>query len=150
MYAMPGISYDTIARNLCSAVEELYRKEPDIDSFSSETRQTEWNLAAHLGPEILTYFTGYSYDIDVMKIHHNNKRPDIIIHKRGTNDYNLLVVEVKREGSEADAEDDKRKIEEYWFSDRLHYRFGATVNLKVDHVPDIRVFDNQREVSGEI
>src|SRR6266508_26453 len=94
-------SADTIKELLHAAVTDLYRNESDIDQFSSETGQTEWNLAAHLAPEILKYFDGYSYDIDVMKISHQNKRPDIIVHRRGPETkYNFLVVEVKREGSE--------------------------------------------------
>src|SRR5262245_24198088 len=87
---------DTIEKALHSAVADLYRNEPDIDCFSSETAQTEWNLAAHLAPEIVKHFQGYSYDIDVLKVNYSNRRPDIIIHRRGPETrYNLLVVEVK-------------------------------------------------------
>ena len=70
-------SRDTIEKVLHSAVADLYRNEQDIDRFSSQTAQTEWNLAAHLAPEIAKYFNGYSYDIDVMKVNYSNRRPDI-------------------------------------------------------------------------
>jgi hypothetical protein len=104
-------SSDVIKRILRAAVADLYRKEPDIDRFSPETAQTEWNLAAHLAPEIAKYFEGYSYDLDVMKVYHDNRRPDIIIHRRGSDTkYNLLVVEVKRNGLEADLLDDARRV----------------------------------------
>jgi len=71
-----SFSRDTIKRALHSAVADLYRNEPDIDRFSSQTAQTEWNLAAHLAPEIVKYFNGYSYDIDVIKVNYRNRRPD--------------------------------------------------------------------------
>jgi hypothetical protein len=136
-------SPDTIRRALHSAVADLYRNEPDIDRFSSQTAQTEWNLAAHLAPEIVKYFRGYSYDIDVMKVNYGNRRPDIIIHRRGPETkYNLLVVEVKREGSTKDIRSDTRKIQDYWFSEGLQYQFGATVNLKAGGPADITVFAN--------
>ena len=137
------LSADTIERALRSAVADLYQNEPDIDRFSSETAQTEWNLAAHLAPEIVKYFEGYSYDIDVTKVNYGNRRPDIIIHRRGSEtEYNLLVVEVKREGSQADINRDFEKVQYYWFSDGLQYRFGATINLKAGDSSDIKVFGN--------
>ena len=49
------VSPDTIEGTLYSAVADLYRNEPDIDRFSSETAETEWNLATHLAPEIVKY-----------------------------------------------------------------------------------------------
>jgi hypothetical protein len=135
-------TFETVEEALHSAVADLYRKERDIDQFSSETKQTEWNLAAHLAPEIVNYFKGYSYDIDVTKVNKRMRRPDIIIHKRGSeNKYNLLVVEVKREGSTTDIERDAEKIRKHWFSEPLRYRFGATINLRAGN-PDIRVFYN--------
>ena len=37
---------------------------------------------------------GYSYDIDVTKVNYGNRRPDIIIHRRGSDaKYNLLPEE---------------------------------------------------------
>src|SRR5690348_13141409 len=106
-------SPDTIEKALHSAVADLYSNEPDIDHYSSETAQTELNLAAHLTPEIVKYLMGHSYDIDVMKVNYNYRRPDIIIHRRGSEvKYNLLVVEVKREGSARGIRNDAAKIQD--------------------------------------
>lgn len=140
------LTRDIIKGILRSAVAKLYQKEPDINCFSSETGQTEWNLAAHLAPEICKYFNGYSYDIDVVKPHLGNRRPDIIIHKRGTNTQNLLVVEVKRNGSPTATDEDADKIREHWFSVRLAYKFGATINLTTDQQPGVEVFENSRHL----
>jgi hypothetical protein len=140
----PEYSIAAIERYLHAAVADLYRTEPDLDDFSSETDQTEWNLTAHLAPHIVRYFKGYSYDVDVAKVNLGNKRPDIIIHKRGPDTKNnLLVIEVKRKRSRTAVRSDAEKIREYWFSERLHYRFGATINLWADRHPDIEVFSNE-------
>jgi hypothetical protein len=139
---------DLIVDILRSAVTDLYQNESDINCFSSETGQTEWNLAAHLAPEVAKYFEGYSYDIDVMKVNHHNRRPDIIIHRRGANTaYNLLVVEVKRDGSTTETAEDAKKIREHWFSAGLAYKFGATINLITDQQADIEVFHNAKHPS---
>lgn len=123
------LSAGEIERLLRRATADLYTKESDIGSFTSETAQTEWNLVAHLAPEIVKYFEGYSYDIDVMKVNLQNKRPDIIIHKRGTNNWNLLVIELKRDATETAIRGDAKKIEDFWHGVRLKYLFGATINL---------------------
>jgi hypothetical protein len=137
-------SPDTIERILHLALADLHRNEPDIDSFSSETNQTEWNLVAHLAPEIVKYFESYSYDLEVTKVNHGNRRPDIIIHRRGSGPkYNLLVVEVKRGGSEGDMFTDAKKIQDHWFSEGLQYQFGATINLKPRNLAEISVFPNR-------
>jgi hypothetical protein len=51
--------------------------------------------------------------------------PDIIVHVRGTDDHNLLVLEVKKPGG--DIEYDERKLRA--FRDQLRYRHAAHVIL---------------------
>jgi hypothetical protein len=136
-------SLEEVAQAVESAVGDLYTAEPDIHSFSPLSGQTEWNLAAHLAPEVVKYFEGYSYDVEVMKLPYDFRRPDIIIHRRGPEArYNLLVIEVKRDGSASEIREDTAKIQEYWFGERLRYRFGATINLRTRKPDDIDVFDN--------
>ena len=78
-----------------------------------------------------------------MKVNYSNRRPDIIIHRRGPETkYNLLVVEVKREGPARGIRDDATKIQDYWFSEGLQYQFGATINLKAGNSADVTVFAN--------
>ena len=82
-----------------SAAYNLFRNQPNIFEFTSETGQTEWNLTHHLANEIHKLLPDYDCDLDVTKRNYDNRRPDIIFHKRGTNRYNLLVIEVKKDGS---------------------------------------------------
>lgn len=64
----------------------------------------------------------------------NGTYPDLIIHKRGSNDYNLLVMEFKTYWND-NREDDKKKIKE--FVDPLgeyKYRLGISVLIKEDRI----------------
>ena len=66
--------------------------------------------------------------------------PDIIVHQRGTNDHNLLIIEAKKAYRNNDAIDhDRAKVEA--FASDLRYRFGAVVVFKVTHEnPECRAF----------
>jgi hypothetical protein len=64
-----------------------------------------------------------------------NFYPDIIIHKRGTNKHNLLVIEAKKEGN--DTSFDEEKLKAFTELDGVHhYKFnlGALVTIDIgDH-----------------
>ena len=53
--------------------------------------------------------------------------PDIIVHKRGTNDQNLLVVEVKKASSAISSKYDFEKLRA--FKAELRYAFAAHVTI---------------------
>ncbi|MGO9175599.1 MAG: hypothetical protein ACLQED_05585 [Desulfobaccales bacterium] len=135
---------DDIKEKLERAVKNLFAKQPDIYGFTSQTSQTEWNLAHHLANEIHDEFNEYNCDLDISKPNYDNRRPDIIIHKRGSHTSNLLVIEVKRDGQPYGTEGDINKIKEVWFNIDLNYRFGATINLKRDMTYEINVIKNNR------
>ena len=120
----------------------LFRNQPNIYDFTSETGQTEWNLAHHLANEISSLLPGLDCDLDVTKRNIEDRRPDMIFHKRGNNRHNFLVIELKRDGTRQGLCDDTRKIREDWFSQPLAYKFGALINLKHQYEPEIEVFEN--------
>lgn len=124
------------------AIETLFVNQPDIYEFTPETRQTEWNLAHHLANEIHPLFPELSCDLEVSKPNLENRRPDIILHRRGIQDHNFLVVEVKRDGIEEEIRSDIEKIRTYWFGQPLRYQFGAVVNLKSDKSWHVQVLSN--------
>ncbi len=49
------------------AVGALFANQPNIYRFTSETNQTEWNLAHHLANEIHKEFNEFDCDIDISK-----------------------------------------------------------------------------------
>ena len=61
-----------------------------------------------------------------------NIYPDIIIHKRGTNKLNILIIElIKSTNNDAKSiQLDKLKLQAYT-NQRLKYRLGAYINLSV-------------------
>ena len=122
------------------AVKNLFMGQPNIYKFTPETGQSEWNLAHHLANEIHRFFPRYDCDLDIIKCNFEDKRPDIIFHKRGGHKSNFLVIEIKRDKGSVEIADDIRKIKSYWFKYPLNYKFGAVVNLKKDKTSEMQVF----------
>lgn len=75
---------DELNRILEAAVYNLLQNQPNLFDFTSETNQTEWSLAHHLANEIHRFFPELDCDLDVTKSNYDNRRPDIIFHKRET------------------------------------------------------------------
>src|ERR1700732_1649453 len=117
-----------VAKCICSALHNLFRAQPNLSKFvPQDTDEREPNLSFHLANELWKYFFWLDCDFDVTKAAHCDKRPDIILHKRGSHLLNFLVVEVKRASNRDGVEEDIRKIKEEWFAGNLRYDFGASV-----------------------
>ena len=127
---------------LMQAIINLFAHQPNIFQFTPQTGQTEWNLAHHVANELCKFFPSLDHDLDVVKPDYGNLRPDIIFHKRGTHESNLLVVEMKRDGDPWEIDSDTEKIKAHWFRNPLHYRFGAVVDLRTNGNHEIRVLEN--------
>ncbi|MFJ1105234.1 hypothetical protein [Bacillus albus] len=110
-----------------SSIKNLFQNQPDIFVNTRYTSFTEWNLNYHLSNEIAKYIFWLNVDLDVSKRNYNNRRPDIIFHKRRTNSLNYLVVELKK--SENDNQSDICKLKEDWMREPLNYRYGAYINI---------------------
>ncbi len=66
--------------------------------------------------------------------------PDVVVHRRGCNDSNLLVIEMKkknRRANQTDMECARQRIRA--FRAQLHYKMGALVVCEVGSRPDIYV-----------
>lgn len=110
-----------------SSIINLFQNQPDIFENTDQTNFTEWNLNYHLSNEIAKYIFWLNVDLDVTKRNYQNRRPDIIFHKRKTNTLNFLVVELKK--SRNDNQSDINKIIEEWMRKPLNYRYGVYVNI---------------------
>jgi hypothetical protein len=130
----------SIESKLRAAAESLCAAQPNLFGFTAATRQSEWNIAAHYAEEVAALFPGYDMDRDVIKHRMRKKRPDIIIHSRGTHARNYLVIEVKRHKKDVAAE--KEKIRTTWFRAPLKYRYGAVVVLNGTGPADVTVMRN--------
>lgn len=123
-----------------AAVQDLFIQQPDILNTTSQTTMTEWNIAHHLSNSIKKYLFWYDNDNDVVKRHYDNKRPDMIFHKRISNANNFLVVELKM--GDVINDNDVTKIKEDWFNGELHYSFGACISINRSDNYILQVFEN--------
>jgi len=137
---------DIISNILNSAIIDLFEEQPDILDTTSQTTMTEWNIAHHLSSNIKKYLFWLDNYNDVVKRHHQNKRPDIIFHKRKRSKYNYLVVEVKK--NEEISRDDIQKIQEDWFAGELNYSYGACISFGSGQRYQIKLFKNGE--AGEV
>jgi hypothetical protein len=87
---------------LTAKLEAVAQSVPiSIFSFSDGTHATEWNTAFHFAVLLQLAFPEYDCDFDVSKVHEASgyyRRPDIVLHKRGTVK-NFLVIEMKMHGN---------------------------------------------------
>ena len=76
----------------------------------------------------------------------NGTRPDMIIHERGTNNHNLLVVEFKSEkGLRRTVYNDLIKLEDFTSPYIYNYQLGVLVKL-LKEKPDYSFFKKGKEV----
>ena len=118
---------EILKRIIESSVVELEKKQPDILISTEQTTMTEWNLGHHYANELSKYIFWLNNDIDVVKRNYNNRRPDIIFHKRKLNCLNLLVLEIKIL-DEINTED-FNKIKNDWMQHPLNYQYGACISF---------------------
>src|SRR6266567_1076512 len=131
---------ELVADILASGAMSLAEEQPTLSKFTSETNEYEPNLSFHYANTLRRFLFWLDCDFDVSKPNLGNRRPDIVFHKRGIHALNFLVVEVKR--SERDAEEDIEKIKDFWFKERLLYRFGASIVLGENGSFSLRLLEN--------
>lgn len=60
--------------------------------------------------------------------------PDIIVHKRGVNDRNILIIEVKKSSSQVSSNYDHEKLARYTspeYGNELNYKYGVFIEIGV-------------------
>lgn len=118
---------DELKNKLNTAIESLFK----FDGFLLEKNVHERSITHKLAGYLETLFLSHDVDVEYNRRVEENRflvkrleeiqgsedgdndkgeiYPDIIIHKRGENDSNLVVIEVKKDRSEG-KEDDKEKL----------------------------------------
>ncbi len=141
---------DILSRIIWTSLINLFQAQPNLSDFIPEvTSEREPNLSFHFANELWKYLFWLDCDFDITKLSHENKRPDIIFHKRGSNALNFLVVEVKRKGNASGFADDLEKIKNHWFGNDLDYQFGASVVIDENTGDfEIRLLDRKTPQSG--
>ena len=75
--------------------------------------------------------------------------PDIIVHERGNNNHNILVVEIKKSNNKSDWEIDKRKLEGFTKKEEGYgYKLGLHLVFKISkswEKPECNWYENGEE-----
>ena len=78
--------------------------------------------------------------------------PDIIIHKRGNNDSNLIVIEVKKANADDNSKKfDCEKLKAFTKNDGLEYKYGIYLELNEnsnDGLKELKFFRDGAEYNG--
>lgn len=123
--------------------DHLYK----VHGYLIENDLSERSVAHHMAMTMQAFLSDFGYDVDVeynrmtdkqgksikktLNIDTGNREkavyPDIIAHRRGTDEGNLLAVEIKIQGHPGDREFDLKKLEAY--CKELGYAYGVFIEL---------------------
>ena len=94
----------------------------------------EENLVSHLSRHLENFFPEWAVDSEVEK-NNERQRPDIIIHKRGT-DNNLFAIEVKKNDNLNAIKEDIKKLENVMLGD-YGYEDAIFIGFNIDNFEDL-------------
>ncbi|MEQ8209409.1 MAG: hypothetical protein RH917_06215 [Lacipirellulaceae bacterium] len=127
------------------AVDQLYKNDDSLIERGVHEVAISHHLASYIA-EGMGHRCKHSYHVDIEYNKNMNevkrlvpeeegKRPDIIVHRRQSNDHNLLIVELKKNQPVLANDDDDRKLKGAT-TDQGDFRFklGVYLNLRAEGV----------------
>ncbi len=72
--------------------------------------------------------------------------PDIVIHNRGDNENNFLVIEVKKKKNNSKNGCDFKKLEA--FTTQMNYKYDIYLEFDDEGISDLKFFENGNEIGG--
>ena len=140
-------------------LEDAIAKVEDEDRHLLTVNVSERCIATRLAMYLREYFVGYDVDVEYNRHGNNVKRllrvveryprdrdaetrchsvlPDVVVHKRGIDDSNLLVIEMKKSSDIDGMGRDRQRIRA--FQKQLGYAFGALVVCTTGDRPAIHL-----------
>ena len=122
----------------------------DEDCHLLDIDGNERSIAARLAVYLQEYFIDYQVDVEYNRDRDGVKRlrrnegilcrvlPDVIVHRRGDDKSNLMVIEMKKKSSPPNAiKNDRQRLTE--FRDQYNYKLGALVVCRTGRSPDIYI-----------
>lgn len=143
---------------LLDAILAFYENDRDLLDLDVNERSITHKLAEHLQRRLLDWQVDCEYNrhgrepkrletpyrnefVDPAGAEAVTVFPDIIIHRRGT-DQNLAVIEAKKRGARIDTRD-QAKVEAFFRSADYRYRVGFTLVLGQDAAPQVHCFSGE-------
>lgn len=115
------MTLDEVSNKIREAIQKI------SDTNGSIWRTTEWNICHHLACKLAEEFSDFNVDVELEK--EDQRRPDIVIHKRGDNENNLVVFQVKKNPTTLDIEKDIEKIQSTFFGEPYKYSYGIFISI---------------------
>lgn len=164
-------SYKKIEQKIGQAIKSFREKDFLLLQLNSSERSIAHKLACYLKVEFKEYDVDCEYnknrDMPKMIIRFWDKckdivlrkkeaYPDIVVHKRGVNDNNLLVIELKKSSnrSQKERDFDLIKLKAYMTEgDDYQYQYGMFIDFFVKNdfqkEPTKKIYRNWKEISLE-
>lgn len=150
-----SVTFQEVEICLKKALDDFRMQDLQLLELSADERAATHRIACYLQK----YFPDWHVDCEYNRRGREQKkidavlvRPDIIIHRRNTNQ-NLLCIEAKKAGKLAsDIDEDRKKLCEFTTQKReFRYHFGLLmhISLKVPYKIDFEWFHNGEEKSEE-
>lgn len=172
------LSKEEIKEKLEICIKKLMKNDMYLIANKGSERAIAHRLAVYMEKEFSEYNVDCEYNVniehnsgrkkiyllekEVIKYKPDHKKiedkevsilPDIIVHKRGVNTHNLLVIEMKKDTSNIDDDFDKIKLEKLTKTedgDKLFYELGCAIKILTrSSGVQIKFFEDGRE-EGEI
>ncbi len=135
-----------VRARLDAAVDCLLERDVHLLQYNVSERSITHKLGCYLQEQ----FPGWDVDCEYNRNHDLQKRlglppkdgesdepeeqsvfPDVIVHRRGGNDHNLLVVEVKKTGRDESFDEwDRTKLRAFKDRNELGYKYGYFLKLR--------------------
>jgi len=141
------MTHEQIEAVLNAALDKFFERDEHLLAADTSERSMSHRIAVYLGEQVHGYDVDCEYNrdginpkelcLDVEKVSSADDEavtvfPDIIVHRRGNNDHNLLVIEMKKAAALRGRDHDLNKL--HAFRQQLDYAFA--VHLIVGRKPD--------------
>lgn len=142
---------DQIENKIILSIKKFYQKDFELLNYETEDPIICERTVTHkLGCYLQKLFERYNVDCeynrhlkDIKKLEDKNIFPDIVIHTRKTDDYNLVWIEVKKgSGSEEEKNHDREKLKKVTaLNGEYCYKYGIFIIIREEKVT-IEIYKN--------
>lgn len=141
---------DDIERIIRSCLQKLRKQDKYLLDKKVNERTITHKLAEYLQEQFLEFNVDCEYnrfdempkelELPMDNVNWNDTEaktvfPDIIVHKRGTQKNNLLVIEIKKSSNSNPGNFDRKKLKAF-LKDPYNYRFGLFLRIDLDDEDD--------------